>query len=176
MLIAVASRRAVGQRWLMLRAAAESIKAAIYRYRTLKTASAKDPARAAAIRQQELASQLELIERRLMRTEASSGPLTPHEGPLAPRMYGAGRYDDGLSPLGADRYLQIRVGDQLSYFHQRIGTLNRRRNLLQSLAIASGAAGAILAAAKLEAWIGRHVGCGPGLPGLSASGQHDRHL
>ena len=29
-LIAVASRRAVGQRWVMLRAAAESIKAAIY--------------------------------------------------------------------------------------------------------------------------------------------------
>jgi hypothetical protein len=157
-LIAVASRRAVGQRWLMLRAAAESIKAAIYRYRTLKTASAKDHARAAAIRQQELASQLEVIERRLMRTEASSGPLTPYQGPLPPRMYGASRYDDGLSPLGADRYLQIRVGDQLSYFHQRIRTLNRRRNLLQLLAIASGAAGAILAAAKLEAWIGLTAG------------------
>jgi hypothetical protein len=157
-LIAVASRRAVGQRWLMLRAAAESIKAAIYRYRTLRTASAADAARAAAVRQRELASQLEVIERRLMRTEASSGPLTPYHGPLPPRMYGASQYDDGLSPLGAVRYLQIRVGDQLSYFNQRIRTLNRRRNLLQLLAIGSGAAGAILAADKLEAWIGLCAG------------------
>ena len=61
-LIAVASRRAVGQRWLMLRAAAESIKAAIYRYRTFKTASVKEQARAAAIMQQELVSQLQVIE------------------------------------------------------------------------------------------------------------------
>ena len=37
-LIAVAVCRAVGQRWVMLRAAAESIKAAIYRYRTLEAA------------------------------------------------------------------------------------------------------------------------------------------
>lgn len=32
-LVAVAGRRAVGQRWVMLRAAAEAIKAEIYRYR-----------------------------------------------------------------------------------------------------------------------------------------------
>jgi hypothetical protein len=153
-LIAVASRQAVGQRWVMLRAAAESVKAAIYRYRTLRTISAEDRERG----QQDLAAQLEVIERRLMRTEASSGPLTPYQGPLPPPMYGAGRYDDGLSPLGADRYLQIRVGDQLSYFHQRVRTLNKRRNLLQLLAVGSGATGAVLAAAKLDAWIGLTAG------------------
>lgn len=73
-------------------------------------------------------------------------------------MYGAGRDDDGLSPLGPDRYLQIRVRDQLAYFHERIRTLNRRRNLLQFLAIAAGAAGAILAAANQEVWIGLTAG------------------
>ncbi len=83
-----------------------------------------------------------------MQTEASSGPLIPYQGPLPPEMYGAGRDDDGLSPLGPDRYLQIRVRDQLAFFHERIRTLNRRRNLLQFLAIAAGAAGAILAAAN----------------------------
>jgi hypothetical protein len=73
-------------------------------------------------------------------------------------MYGAERDDDGLSPLGADRYLRIRVGDQLTYFHRRTRTLNLRRNSLQLLAIASGAAGAILAAANQEAWIGLTAG------------------
>ena len=157
-LIAVASRRAVGQRWVMLRAAAESIKAAIYDYRTLETTPAKDHAKTVAAGRQQLASQVNGIETRLMQTEASSGPLTPYQGPLPPEMDGAGRGDDGLSRLGAERYLQIRVGDQLSYFHRRIRGLNVRRNLLQFLAIGSGAAGAILAAANHEVWIGLTAG------------------
>ncbi len=89
-----------------------------------------------------------------MQTQASSGPLTPYNGPLPPEMYGAGRDDDGLSPLDAERYLQIRVADQLAYYHGRVRSLDRGRNVLQLLAIAAGATGAILAAAGLEVWIG----------------------
>ena len=89
-----------------------------------------------------------------MQTQASSGPLTPYNGPLPPEMYGAGRDDDGLSPLDAERYLQIRIADQLTYYHGRIRSLDRGRNILQLLAIAAGATGAILAAAGLEVWIG----------------------
>jgi TRPM family ion channel/conflict system pore-forming effector with SLATT domain/uncharacterized protein DUF4231 len=158
-LIAVASRHAIGQRWVMLRAAAESIKAEIYRYRTLETIPAGDHAPTAGkTRQQQLAAQLDVIETRLMQTEASGGPLSPYRGPLPPDMYGAASEDDGLSPLSPERYLEIRVGDQLTYFHRRIRGLNRRRNVLQFLAIAAGAAGAILAAAKLEVWIGLTAG------------------
>jgi len=154
-LVAVVSRRALGQRWVMMRAAAEFIKAEIYRYRTLEPVRTKDQAKSAkAANQQRLASQLDVIEERLMQTEASSGPVTPYGGPLPPRMYGAGRDDDGLSRLRPERYLRIRVDDQLSYFHGRVRTLNKRRNVLQFLAVASGAAGAILAAAHLEVWIG----------------------
>src|SRR6266545_1111470 len=84
----------------------------------------------------------------------SSGPLTPYEGPLPPQMYGASRYDDGLSPLDSSRYLATRVADQLSYYHGRIGKLDRSRNSYQLLAIASAGAGALLAAAGAEIWIG----------------------
>lgn len=151
-LIAVVGRRAVGQRWVMLRAAAEAIKAEIYRYRALASSPAATGSQPA--RQPELAAHLDAIESRLMQTEASSGPLTPYDGPLPPEMYGAGRDDDGLSLLNAERYLLIRIADQLAYFHGRIRGLSRRRNTLQLLAIAAGATGAILAAAGLEAWIG----------------------
>ncbi len=154
-LIAVAGRRAVGQRWVMLRAAAEAIKAEIYRYRTLAAGRTSQAAQVEhAAPQQELAAHLDAIETRLMQTEASGGPLTPYDGPLPPEMYGAGRDDDGLSPLDAERYLQIRIADQLAYYHGRIRSLDRRRNTLQLLAIAAGATGAILAAARLEVWIG----------------------
>lgn len=154
-LIAVAGRRAVGQRWVMLRAAAEAIKAEIYRYRAFAAVDANQLAGPEHVsRQQELAAHLDAIDTRLMQTQASSGPLTPYNGPLPPEMYGAGRDDDGLSPLDAERYLQIRIADQLTYYHGRIRSLDRGRNILQLLAIAAGATGAILAAAGLEVWIG----------------------
>ena len=126
-LVAVAGRRAVGQRWVMLRAAAEAIKAEIYRYRTLAVGRARGAAHDKhAGRQHDLAAHLDYIETRLIHTDASSGPLTPYDGPLPPQMYGAERDDDGLSPLDAERYLQIRVGDQLTYYHDRIRSLSRR--------------------------------------------------
>jgi SLOG in TRPM, prokaryote/SMODS and SLOG-associating 2TM effector domain 1/Protein of unknown function (DUF4231) len=154
-LVAAAGRRAVGQRWVMLRAAAEAIKAEIYRYRALMSgADHKGSREEHARHQQDLAAQLDHIENRLMHTDASSGPLTPYDGPLPPGMYGADRDDDGLSPLDADRYLQIRIADQLTYYHGRIRSLSLRRNVLQLLAIAVGASGAILAAAGLYVWIG----------------------
>lgn len=165
-LVAVAGRRAVGQRWVMLRAAAEAIKAEIYRYRTLAVGRARGAAHdKRAGRQHDLAAHLDYIETRLMHTDASSGPLTPYDGPLPPEMYGAERDDDGLSPLDAERYLQIRIGDQLVYYHDRIRirSLSRRRNTLQFLAIAAAAAGAILAAAGLEAWIGLTSGAAAAL-------------
>ena len=108
------------------------------------------PAGDPAARLRVLAAQLDAIEASLIQTEASSAPLTPYDGPLPPDMYGAGRDDDGLSALDPDAYLRIRVGDQLAYYHERIRHLDRQRNVLQVLALASGGAGAIVAAAGFE--------------------------
>jgi len=154
-LVAVASRRALGQRWVMMRAAAEFIKAEIFRYRVLEPPAAEGQAKSPkAVNQQRLVAQLDDIEARLMQTEASSGPVTPYAGPFPPEMSGPSRDDDGLSRLAAARYLHIRVDDQLGYFHRKVRALNKSRNVLQFLAVASGTAGAILAAAHLEVWIG----------------------
>jgi hypothetical protein len=154
-LIAFAGRRAAGKRWVLVRAAAEAIKAEIYRYRT-RTGVYNDsllPDEPNA-RARVLATRLDAIDARLMQTEASSGPLTPYDGPLPPPMYGAGRDDDGLSRLDPRRYIQIRIADQLAYYHGRTRRLDRIRGLLQLAALAAGGAGAILAAAGLEIWIG----------------------
>ena len=155
-LIALANRRAAGKRWVVLRAAAESVKGEIYRYRTrtgvyadgrLGRGQVATPPRV-------LAARLDDIEAGLMQTEASSGELAPYEGSLPPEMYGSARDDDGLSRLDAARYLQIRIGEQLSYYHGRIRELDRRRGAFQLLAVLAGGAGAILAAAGVEIWIG----------------------
>jgi hypothetical protein len=155
-LIALANRQAAGKRWVLLRAAAESVKGEIYRYRTRTGvyADRRRPDGQGESRPRVLAARLGEIERGLIQTEASSGPLAPYEGSLPPEMYGSARDDDGLSPLDAASYLRVRIGDQLGYYHGRIGELDRRRGLLQLLAVLAGGSGAILAAAGVEVWIG----------------------
>jgi len=153
-LLAVASRRAVGQRWVMLRAAAESIKAEIYRYRTVRMTAEDGQAAESPAGLRQLVSQLEAIDTRLMQTEVSGSPLTPYGGSLPVAVGKADNDGFGLDPLTPDRYLKIRVRDQIGYFQRRVRRLNRWRNYLQFIAIAAGATGAILAAANQEAWIG----------------------
>lgn len=157
-LLAVASRRAMGQRWVMLRAAAESIKAEIYSYRTLRKAPEDSLTAESTAAQRQLVSQLDAIETRLMQTEVSSSPLTPYEGSLPVAVGKADNGSDGLRPLTPNSYLEIRVRDQIGYYHRRVRRLNRWRNVLQFVAIAAGATGAILAAANQEAWIGLTAG------------------
>lgn len=78
-LLAVASRRTVGQRWVMLRAAAESIKAEICRYRTLRVTFKDGQAAVSPAGQRQLVSQLDAIKTRLMQTEVSGSPSCPND-------------------------------------------------------------------------------------------------
>jgi hypothetical protein len=154
-LIAVAARHAAGQRWVLLRGAAEAIKVEIYKYRTSASPYNGLPGRAhRPARRQVLADRIGAVQARLMQTEVSSDQLKPYAGPLPPRMDGLGRDDDGLSPLDAERYLSIRLRDQLAYYRSRVHSLSRRRSLLQLLAITAGGAGTLLAAAGQDIWVG----------------------
>ncbi|MEU6238076.1 DUF4231 domain-containing protein [Kitasatospora sp. NPDC047058] len=155
-LIAWTSRRASGQRWIALRSAAEDVKAEIYRHRALTCAYASERGRGhtSLQRRRQLLESLGAIESRLVRTEAGTAPLSPYVGPLPPELYGAGRTDDGLSPLTAERYVEIRVGDQIAYYYQRLRQLDRLRTGLQALAITAGGAGTLLAAIGIDPWIG----------------------
>ncbi len=155
LLIALALRLGFGKRWVLLRGASEAIKSEIYRYRS-RTGIYGDVAFGwtGLGRDEMLALRLNAVDEQLLHTEASSWPLTPYRGPLPPKMYGASAADDGLAPLDADRYLELRVGDQLAYYHPKVAGLARRLRVLQVLALAAGAVGALLAAAGFEVWIG----------------------
>jgi len=150
-LIALANRVSSGKRWVLLRAGAEAIKREIYRFRTETGIYATGDQ---SSRQAVLASQLDVVESRLMSTEVSAGSIPRYAGTLPPKMYGASRYDDGLSSLTGERYLEIRVEDQLAYFYPKTEALHRKQRRLQALAIAAGGVGTLLAAAGFEVWIG----------------------
>jgi hypothetical protein len=155
LLIAAAVRIGFGQRWVLLRGAAEAVKSEIFRCRTQTGVYADDAlAKKGITREEALAARVNALDERLMHTDASSGPLTPYAGRLPPKMYGTSARDDGLSRLEADGYLLFRVGDQLNYFHPKVVQLSRRLRVFQLLALTIGAVGTLLAAAGLETWIG----------------------
>lgn len=151
-LIALAGRHAAGQRWVLLRGAAETIKSEIFRYRTRTPPYGEASTPAARIAT--LADRVDAIKDRLMQTEVSTGEMTKYDGPLPPDMYGAGRSDDGLSRLGAERYLSIRLEDQLAYYAGRVRSASRRRWMYQITAVAAGGAGSLLAAMGFDVWVG----------------------
>jgi hypothetical protein len=105
-------------------------------------------------RPQRLAERLGAIENGLIQTDASGGPLTGYQGPLPSAAYGTESPDDGLSNLDPARYVEIRVADQLGYYRAKVRKLDRRRAALQLVTLAAGGAGALLAAAGAEIWIG----------------------
>ena len=153
-LIALAAHRAAGQRWVVLRGAAESVKSEIFCYRT--EASAYTPENLSKhdrTRPEMLADRVGKIERHLAHTEASSREVPPYDGPLPPPMYGAAGADDGLHSMTLSEYVDSRVADQIRFYRGRTSELERWRTLLQLLAVAASGAGALIAAAGAEIWV-----------------------
>lgn len=152
-LVALSGRRGTGKRWVVTRAAAESVKAEILRYRTCTGPYATwhlpgaDPSHRPGL----LAARLEKIQNKLVHGEAGSGALPPYVGPLPPDADATD--DDGLQPLNADRYLELRAADQIRYYNRHLKVLERRRAALQGLAIVASGTGALVAAVGAETWV-----------------------
>ncbi|MEN3330974.1 MAG: hypothetical protein V7641_339 [Blastocatellia bacterium] len=147
-LVTAANRFKQGSKWLLLRASAEAIKREIYRYRARAMYYKEDA-------EQQLSQRVEDITRRTMRTEVNTSALSPYDKAkgFPPYMNAAAGGDDGFSYLTPDRYVDLRLGDQLNYFHRRAVKLERELKALYWLTFIIGGAGAYLAAIEQQAWI-----------------------
>jgi hypothetical protein len=152
-LIAAANRFKAGNKWVLLRGAAEALKKEIFRYRSGIPLEETVPPEPPQSRQEYLAHKLETISRNLMRTEVNLSALELYHGPIPPEMYGAAVEDDGLSPLDAQTYLDIRLGDQLSYYRLKTVKLEKQLKRLQWSIFIFGGLGTFLAAIGWEIWI-----------------------
>jgi SLOG in TRPM, prokaryote/SMODS and SLOG-associating 2TM effector domain 1/Protein of unknown function (DUF4231) len=148
------------KKWLLLRAAAEAIKREIYRYRTSATYYRPDPTPAANGQpkpspQQQLSSKMDDITRRTFTTDVNSSALRRYDKTrgFPPYMYAAKGGDDGFSPLLPDKYIRVRLGDQLNYFNRRTIKLERQLNFWAWTGFVIGGLGTFLAANKLSVWI-----------------------
>ncbi len=147
-LITAANRFKQGSKWLLLRAGAEAIKREIYRYRARAKDYQKNP-------EQLLSKRVEDITQRTMRTEVNLSGLLPYDRSkgFPPWMYATKGGDDGFSYLTPDRYVELRLGDQMSYFKKKSVKYDRQLRALSWLIFIIGGVGTYLAAINQQAWI-----------------------
>jgi hypothetical protein len=150
-LIAAANRFSAGNKWIFLRASAESIKKEIYRYRA-RAEIYSDSETKNVSRDLKLERKVEILSSKLMQTEVNVSAIRPYDGPIPPK-YGAASGDDGLSFLTPERYVVYRLQDQLNYYRQKTVSLENRLKRLQWLIYLIGGLGTLLVAVGLELWI-----------------------
>jgi hypothetical protein len=136
-----------GKRWILTRQAAEAIKREIFQFRTGAT-----PYRDESTREKDLAKAIEDVTRRLARSEANTTALPIYSGPIPP-LYAAGEGDDGMSPLAPDRYIEVRLDDQLRFFRKKAVTLDTLLERLQWGILGAGGLGTLLAAISFDLWV-----------------------
>lgn len=147
-LVTAATRFKQGSKWLLLRAGAEAIKREIYRYRARAKNYQVKP-------EHELSQRVEDITRRTMRTDVNLSALMPYsrDKGFPPYMDSAKGGDDGFSYLTPDRYVEVRLGDQLNYFQRKSVKLEKQLKILYWSTFIIGGIGTYLAAVNQQVWI-----------------------
>ena len=138
-------------KWILLRGSAEAIKREIYCYRSRTGDYSKDRLTTNS-RDDVLQERLEPISRRLMQTDVNHGALTPYSGALPPKEV-AQQNDDGFSFLTPERYIELRLEDQLDYYSNKTPKLEKQIKRMQVAILVAGGAGTLLAAVHAELWV-----------------------
>lgn len=142
MLGAFNARFREGNKWLLLRAAAESVKSEIFRYRA--RAGIYSEERCATVSAPlKLADSIKDINNSLAQSELNRSSL-PHRNIVDL---------ERLKPLTPDGYLRARVEDQIHYFVGKTTTLYRQLKRLQMWILLVGGMGTFLAAINFEVWV-----------------------
>lgn len=148
------------RKWILLRRSAQAIKQEMFRYRTRvgdyadggkSDEDPKDPASKPRHRDVVLAEKIVSITQLLMKTEANTASLV-YEGPIPPTKE-LTAHNDGISFLTPERYLEVRLDDQLSYYRKQTRTLQRQRSEFQLLIFFVGGVGTLLAALGYQLWV-----------------------
>lgn len=126
--------------WLIMRAGAEEVLKEIYFFRTILS---KSPTRRAY-----LEKRLTEIQRQLYRSMGGELVLEPYEGEGPHSRYHAGdpSSDFGYEELKGEDYFKYRVENQLAWHRRKVRVHQATRVKLQIIILASGGAGAFLAA------------------------------
>ena len=87
-----------------------------------------------------------------MQTDVNHGALKLYEGPLPPKEV-AQQNDDGFSFLTPERYIELRLEDQLNYYSNKTPKLEKQVKQMQIAILVAGGVGTLLAAVDAELWV-----------------------
>lgn len=150
-LLAISNRFNAGNKWILLRGCAESLKSEIFRYRT-QTEIYNKANTIEINREMKLAEKMQNFSTQLMQTEANLSALKAYKGILPPK-YAVPEQDKGFSVLTPERYLQVRLDDQLNFYIRKTAKLERKLQHLQWAIYVIGGIGTLLAAIDFEIWV-----------------------
>lgn len=142
-LIAGVNRFRPGNKWVLLRAAAESTKREIFRYRT-RAGVYNDTQSLDISAEERFTQELERIGTHLIQTEVNVCAIeAEHSVPGAQEM----------APLRGPDYVRERLEDQITYFAKQTRKLGLQLQVLQWGVYLLGGVGTLLAAIGLNVWI-----------------------
>lgn len=131
-----------GNKWILLRGAAEALKREIFRFRA-QAGAYSDQQCLQTSRELKLASKIKDITSTLEQSEVNKTSLlsSPHKPE---------QRDSFLTP---DQYIQVRLRDQSNHFIKKTGQLARQLRSLQFAIYIAGGAGTLLAAIHFDIWV-----------------------
>jgi hypothetical protein len=136
------NRFRAGNKWILLRAAAESIKREIYQFRA-RAGAYSDSQCTLISRSSKLAAKVKDITQGLVQSEVNKSAIT-HQPPG-----GANR----LTFLSAEDYVKERLKDQIDYYTSKTKKLNAQLHQLNDVILLAGAAGTLVAAVGWGVWV-----------------------
>ncbi len=131
-----------GNKWILLRGAAEALKREIFRFRA-KAGIYSDEQCELASRESKLAAKLKDILSALEQSEVNKTSLTEDPRPDPKR----------ISFLSPEQYVVERLGDQINYFVSKTRKLSRKLTAIQLFIYLAGGIGTLLAAIHLDIWV-----------------------
>ena len=147
------TRLKLSSKYILLRGAAESIKRGIYSYRVLSKHGGPKPEGMLPYNEEGLAAHLTKVSKILLDSDVNEAAFAPYGGPIPPNMFGAATDDDGFSSLDPEKYVKIRIGDQLEFYTQRTNQYEKKIRRIQIWMLIFGGIGTFLAAVGAQYWL-----------------------
>ena len=141
-LVGINSRFREGNKWLILRSAAEAIKGEIFRYRA-GSGVYSDEACIADSAQSKLAAKIKELSSNVVRSEVNKSNL-PERHVQAPSQ---------LTFLKPHEYLAGRTAEQIGYFASKTDSIYRKLRRMQIWILLIGGLGTFLAAVGIDIWV-----------------------
>lgn len=142
-----------GVAWVQVRGGAEAIKREVFRYRMRVGPYAQAGRDAKEKRDQVLAAQIESVTEHMLDSGVILATLKPYKKSELPPANALALDDDGTSDLTGERYVAVRLQDQLTYYQKRASAFESQHSRLHWLIASFGGIGTLLAALGQEIWV-----------------------